>query len=95
MKIELRCIIKGRVQGVMFRDFLQRKARILDIMGTVENQSEGSVRVIAVGEKENLQKLLEFLHKGPILTRIKTRIDSVEAKWGEPAQDFSDFKIIY
>ena len=95
MKTGLRCIIKGKVQGVMFRDFVKRKAQNLNIVGTVENQSDGSVEVVAVGEKENLQKLLEFLHKGPFLTRIKMQIDRVEEKFYEPTQNFSKFEIIY
>lgn len=95
MKKELNCIVKGRVQGVMFRDFVQRKAQSLGIVGTVENKMDGSVEVIAMGEEEKLKKFLEFLSKGPFLTRIKLRIDSVEAKFSEPIKNFSDFQIIY
>ena len=95
MKVQLHCIIRGKVQGVMFRDFVQRKAQRLDIVGTVENKKDGSVEVFAKGEEEGLQKLLALLHTGPILTRIINRVDNVSAKWGESTQDFSDFRIIY
>lgn len=95
MKKELFCVVRGKVQGVMFRDFVQRKAQGLNIVGTVENKTDGSVEVIAVGEEENLQKLLALLRKGPLLTRIKLKIDNVEAKFDEPAKNFPDFKIIY
>ena len=93
--MQLHCIITGRVQGVMFRDFVQRKARSLNIGGTVENQSDGSVEVVAQGEEKNLYKLLELLHKGPILTRIRNHVDSIRAEWSEPKKNFNDFKIIY
>lgn len=83
------------MQGVMFRDFVQRKARSLDIAGTVENQKGGSVRVVALGEEENLKKLLQLLQRGPLLTRIRTRVESVEATWGDPEENFTGFKIIY
>jgi acylphosphatase len=95
MKTQLECIVRGRVQGVMFRDFVKRRAQGLDIVGTVENRPDGSVKVIAVGLEDNLKKLLELLQKGPILTRIKTHIDAVEVEWGKPTQDFSGFEIIY
>lgn len=95
MKMELLCIIRGKVQGVMFRDFIQRKARYLNVVGTVENKIDGSVEVIAVGEELNLQKLVKRSRKGPFLTRAKTRVDSVEVKFGEVTQNFQDFKIIY
>ena len=94
--MQLHCIITGKVQGVMFRDFIQRKARGLSISGMVKNRSDGSVEVIALGEEKNLCKLLELLHKGPILTRMKNRIDNISAEWSsEPTQNFKDFKIIY
>jgi acylphosphatase len=95
MKTQFECIVRGRVQGVMFRDFVKIKAQGLDIVGTVENQPDGSVKVIAVGLEDNLKKLLELLQKGPILTRMQTHIDAVEAKWNEPTQDFSSFEIFY
>ena len=95
MKMQLHCIITGRVQGVMFRDFAQRKARGLDISGTVKNQPDGSVEIMALGEEKSLRTLLELLHKGPILTRMINRIDNVDTEWSEATQNFNDFKIIY
>lgn len=95
MKKRLRCIVKGKVQGVMFRDFAQRKARSLSIAGTAQNQPDGSVEIISEGEEENLKKFLELLHKGPLLTRTKVRIDSIEAEFFEPVKNFTDFRIIY
>lgn len=95
MKMQLVCVVKGRVQGVMFRDFVQRKARGLDIVGTVQNQPDGSVFVVATGEEEKLKKLLEFLHKGPLLTMIRHKIDTVETTWGNPIENFSGFEILY
>jgi len=76
---------------VLFRDFVQKKARILDIVGMVENMADGSVHVIAQGTDKNLEKLIECLHKGPFLARVAR----VEVKWREPSNLFDDFKIIY
>ncbi|OGI90232.1 hypothetical protein A2911_02410 [Candidatus Nomurabacteria bacterium RIFCSPLOWO2_01_FULL_40_15] len=95
MKTQLHSVVTGEVQGVMFRDFVQRKARSLGIVGTVKNQPNGSVEVIAVGEKERLEELLKMMHKGPLLTRIRNRVDGISIEWGESTQNFYDFKIIY
>ncbi|MBI2047927.1 MAG: acylphosphatase [Parcubacteria group bacterium] len=88
---EIRCKITGKVQMVMYRDFVQRKARGLNISGTVENREDRSVEVVAQGMEENLQKLIEYLHKGPFLARVAR----VDVEWREPQENFSGFKIIY
>ena len=92
---EVRCIVKGRVRGVMYRDFTQRNARGLDVIGTVENLPDNSVEIVAQGEESNLKKFIEILRKGPILTSIKARVDKVEVIWNKPTKKFSGFKIIY
>jgi acylphosphatase len=91
MEQRLEATIEGRVQLVMFRDFTCRKARALNLVGTVENCADGSVRVIAEGEKEALQQLLEALKRGPLLAQV----DHVEAVWSQPTGEFSGFTIIY
>jgi len=88
---EIECIITGRVQMIMFRDFIQRNARMLGIAGTVQNLDNGSVRVIAQGEEEKLTELISLLRKGPALAKV----ESVETKWREPKEKFKDFEIIY
>jgi acylphosphatase len=84
-------IISGRVQVVMYRDFAQRKARSLGIVGEVENIPDGTVRIRAEGEKENLDNLIEFLKRGPVLARV----DNVEVQWVEPGGGFAGFSIKY
>lgn len=76
---------------VMFRDFVQRKARGLDLSGTVQNLENGTVKVIAQGSEENLEKFIEHLHKGPFLARVM----NVSVEWGEPIEKLSGFKIVY
>ncbi|MBI5457127.1 acylphosphatase [Candidatus Kaiserbacteria bacterium] len=89
--VELRAIIRGRVQLVMFRDFAQRAARKLDLIGFVQNRSDGTVEVVAQGERGLLEKLLEALHHGPLFSRV----DSVESEWREATKQFDDFDIVY
>ena len=70
MQMRLECKITGRVQLVMFRDFVQRKATKLGITGTVKNNPDGSVSVVAEGERRQLNELLEFIRKGSLLSRV-------------------------
>lgn len=89
--IELRAIVHGRVQLVMFRDFAQRTARKLGIKGFVQNRSDGTVEVVAQGEKSAVEKLLESLHHGSLLSRV----DLVERECRTPEKKFDDFNIVY
>lgn len=58
-------LISGRVQGVGFRWFVQRRADELGISGWVRNEDDGRVRVYAVGTHGQLNDLAGFLHVGP------------------------------
>lgn len=91
MKKRLECNITGRVQMVMFRDFTQRNATKLGIAGTVQNMEDGSVYVVAEGEEEKLQKLLELLKKGPLFASA----ENTKEQWGQPTGEFVGFHIEY
>ena len=88
---ELRAIIHGRVQLVMFRDFTKRRARALGLVGVVRNLEGGTVEVVAQGEKHALEQLVEALHRGPLLSRV----DAVDTVWCEPVQKYTGFIIAY
>lgn len=88
---EFHAIISGRVQMVMFRDFVQRRARRFGVVGSVHNLPNGTVEVIAQGSEDGLKKLAADLHKGPLLARV----DRVEIEWREPYQLFDSFTIVY
>ncbi len=91
MKKRLECKIYGRVQMVMFRDFVQRKAKKLGLSGVVKNTDDGCVFVVAEGEEEGLEILLKLLYKGPILAKVK----HIEKQWNELMNEFSKFEIKY
>jgi acylphosphatase len=76
---------------VMYRDFAQRKARGLGVVGTVQNLPDGSVAVVAEGEEETLKKYIALLHKGSIFAKV----EGVETKWGETKSEFRRFEIVY
>ena len=76
---------------VMYRDFAQRKARKLGLVGTVQNMKDGSVALVAEGEEEALKKYITLLHKGSIFANV----EGVETKWTEATGDFHDFHIVF
>ena len=82
--------VYGRVQMVMFRDFVARKARTLGLCGTVENKKDGSVFVIAEGDDAMLAKLIGHLHEGSTFSRV----DSVDVRQFPSKGEFSDFQIL-
>ena len=57
--------VKGIVQGVGFRYFTKVEADKLNLSGTVENLSEGSVKIMAEGTEDQILKFLSWCHEGP------------------------------
>ena len=62
--------IRGKVQGVWFRDSTRRKARELDVAGYAINLDNGDVEVYAVGSPDALDALERWLADGPPLARV-------------------------
>ncbi len=72
-------LVKGRVQGVGYRAFAQKKALELGLSGYAENLPDGRVEVVAEGPREVLELFLHHLRQGPRLARV----EGVEVSWGE------------
>ena len=60
-----RYIIRGRVQGVGYRQFARHHAEEIGVTGMVRNLDNGDVEVIAAGTKSQLDTLAGYLHRGP------------------------------
>jgi acylphosphatase len=88
---QLHAIIRGRVQGVGFRQNTVLKARRLGLVGWVCNLPDRSVETVAIGPQEPLETFLAWLHKGP----EGANVTGVEASRSEPLKTFSTFEIIY
>ena len=67
--MQLFVIITGKVQGVGFRNFTQLNAKQLGINGYAKNLPNGTVEVIAEGDKAQLDALIGLLKKGPALCK--------------------------
>ena len=61
----IECLVRGRVQGVFFRDSTRRFALQLGLRGSAVNLADGSVRVVACGDQRSLEALQRFLAEGP------------------------------
>lgn len=87
----LQAVIGGRVQGVLFRDFVFRRARALGLTGYVRNLPDGTVSVRAEGERGQLEKLVGYLGLGPPAARV-TRVD---VSWSEYTGKYADFSVTF
>jgi acylphosphatase len=63
-------LVKGRVQGVGFRWFVQREAAELGLRGWVRNTDDGHVEIVAAGEPDVLAELRAELRKGSRGSRV-------------------------
>ena len=84
-------IVEGRVQGVGFRDYAQRKASQLGLSGYVMNLRDGCLRVRAEGARQTIEELIRDLQKGPPLARV----ERVSTTWLPPSGRYASFAIRY
>lgn len=60
-----RLVVRGRVQGVGFRWFVREAARAAGLAGWVRNNPDGSVELVASGERTALDQLARAVAAGP------------------------------
>jgi len=80
--------VRGRVQGVGFRWFVQRAAGELGITGYVRNLDDGRVEVYAVGSPGRISELAAMLRQGPRWSDVRG-VDEQEAA----LRDYASFQI--
>lgn len=86
----IRAVVRGRVQGVGFRGYVETRARFLRLAGQVRNMQDGrSVEVVAEGPRDALEQLIEHLREGPRMSRV----DTLDVEWREPTGEFCDFGV--
>ena len=84
-----RFVVRGRVQGVGFRWFVEAEAHRLGIAGWVRNNHDGSVEVLAQGSREQIAGLHSSLRQGPRAARV----DDVEVIEAKPIAGLATFRI--
>ena len=85
----LHAIVSGIVQGVNFRYYTQERARQLRLTGWVRNLADGTVEVTAEGPRPALEKLLEFLRRGPPAASVT----GVQTEWSQASGEFTSFEL--
>lgn len=80
----------GRVQGVFYRASTSDIAKQLSIVGWVKNMRDGTVLIHAEGTKENIDRLITWCHKGPMLASV-TKVEAQDAT----LEKFNDFEVRY
>jgi acylphosphatase len=86
----LTAIVHGYVQGVGFRMFAAREGSRLGLAGSVWNRADGTVEVIAEGDRAVLEELLRALQRGPSEAEVRR----VDANWSAAQGCPPGFQII-
>lgn len=84
----IRCRIRGRVQGVFFRQSTQEQAQALGITGHAWNLSDGDVEVLACGDPDRLDQLRNWLADGPPMAVVR----QVDCEPVEPDEEPTTFR---
>jgi len=84
-------VISGYVQGVFFRAHTRDKALELGLKGWVRNRSDGTVEAVFEGEKDKVEEIIRWCHRGP----SGARVSRVSVNWEGYRGEFTDFDILY
>lgn len=82
-------IARGRVQGVGFRFFVREQAARYGVNGWVKNCVDGSVEILAEGDRETLLEFMEIVREGPRFGRVF----DLDLEWVAPSHDYTSFSI--
>ena len=77
-------VVRGRVQGVGYRAFVEEEATHRGIAGWVRNRRDGSVEALFAGESDVVEDLVAACRKGPYASRVDN-LDLREGTTGELA----------
>jgi acylphosphatase len=86
----VRVLVRGRVQGVGFRQSVAVRARSLGIAGAVANLPDGSVEAVFEGPRERVESMIEWCRRGPPGAAVGQVEEREEAPLGE-----RDFRVAF
>ncbi len=90
-KKRVEIIVRGRVQGVGYRDYVRSEAKARKLIGWVRNEPDGTVRAHAEGDHADLESWLDALHLGPGAASV----DRIDEEWGDPQEVLGGFDVIW
>jgi acylphosphatase len=73
-------VVRGRVQGVFFRDETRRRAWSLGVAGWVANRPDGAVEAVFEGRRDAVASMVEWCGRGP----SGAHVDDVQTTWEDP-----------
>jgi acylphosphatase len=79
----IRVRVRGRVQGVFFREEARRRAESLGVAGWIRNLPDGSVEAVFEGEEERVQSMVGWCRRGPGGARVESAEAEQESPTGE------------
>ena len=88
---QIHIFVTGRVQGVFFRQSTRVIAIKNNVNGFVRNLDDGRVEIIAQGEEQNINKLIDWCRTGP----ANSRVDEFELKEESITEEFENFEVKY
>jgi acylphosphatase len=91
VKARAHVYVSGRVQGVFFRYETKERADELGVTGWVKNLPDGRVEAVFEGERDGVEKMIDFCRVGP----PGARVTKVEISWEDYKGEFQSFSIIY
>ncbi|MCG8604993.1 acylphosphatase [bacterium] len=91
MPVCVKVTVKGRVQGVGFRWFVQRAAQGLSVKGYVKNLFNGDVEAELEGKREAVEDLIKQIRKGPTFSRVDELIEQRKEYQGQYTSFSVDF----
>jgi acylphosphatase len=86
--IARRAVVRGRVQGVFFRDSTRAEAQRRGVAGWVANRRDGAVEAHLEGESGAVQQMIDFCGSGP----ARARVEALEVTEITP-RGFSSFQV--
>lgn len=84
-------LAKGNVQGVFFRVNAKQKADELNIFGWVRNLDSDKVEIVAEGNRDKLEKLVEWCEQGSSAAEV----EDMRINWQDYFGEFNNFEIKY
>jgi acylphosphatase len=87
--VRKRVTVRGRVQGVFFRDTMRRMAQSRGVAGWVRNRPDGALEAVLEGEPDAVDSLVRFAREGPRGALVDD-VDVVD----EPAEELTGFRIV-
>lgn len=87
----LHLLIYGAVQGVFFRDYVNKIANSLNLKGFVKNNPDGTVEVVAEGDEKALRALLDKCQQGS----PSSKVEKIKDSWEDASDEFDSFEVRY